>query len=153
MANSRPDFNVGNTDGQAEIDPDGVFRLYSHFVPPGGERRPADYVLDRSSSLLTMRTQTKVRRVFFDGNWLIPLRARFSSNSEAPRARCVQLTTLEMVCVKEHGRIYLSAGIFHTPELLLRSGIGPNGSTYDNPEVRFVIILMGVIESASQPFS
>jgi choline dehydrogenase-like flavoprotein len=37
--------------------------------------------------------------------------------------------------VKIGGRIYISAGAFHTPELLMKSGIGRNGVVVDNEEV------------------
>jgi choline dehydrogenase-like flavoprotein len=60
--------------------------------------------------------------------------------SNVPRARCVKLASFEQLCVKESGRIYLAAGAFHTPELLMKSGIGKGGDRVDNPEVRCVAL-------------
>jgi choline dehydrogenase-like flavoprotein len=52
-----------------------------------------------------------------------------------PRARCIVLDSHETVCVKSEGRIYLSSGALHTPELLLKSGIGPSGRKVKNAKV------------------
>jgi GMC oxidoreductase len=83
-----------------------------------------------------VRLETAVRWILFDGDFTFPftLLWRFRGK-KTPRARCVRLTSLETVCVKEGGRIFLAAGAFHTPELLIRSGIGPGGRVVDNKEV------------------
>ena len=138
MYRNRTDFNIANvTTGQPVIVPDGVWRTHSIFDPVTGERRSADTILNRSSENLDIRINTEVQRVLFDGDLGVSLTARYPL-TETPRARCVRLASLEIVCVKEKGRIYLAAGAFHTPGLLMKSGIGPGGRNYDNPHVSSV---------------
>src|SRR5205085_12694715 len=48
------------------------------------------------------------------------------------RATGVELVSGERV---EAGEVVVSSGSFHSPALLMRSGIGPGGALVDNPEV------------------
>jgi choline dehydrogenase-like flavoprotein len=131
------DFKIGNTvTGQSVIDPDGVFR--PHDIFDQDERRTsADTLLDRNNPLLEIRLGTRVERVLFDGDLGVSIFANdwmwFMRNK--PRARCVRFTSLDTACVKSNGRIYLSAGTFYTPALLMKSGIGPSGRRSKLPDV------------------
>jgi hypothetical protein len=129
------DFTVVNVDpGQPEIVSAGVWRTHSTFDPDTGERRSADTVLDRNNENLDIRTNAEVARILFDGDIRIPWHARQPPGA-TPSARCVQFTSFEVVCIKKGGRIFLSAGAFHSPVLLMKSGIGPGGWNVDNPDV------------------
>jgi choline dehydrogenase-like flavoprotein len=128
-------FTLANvTAGQYQMEEAGVWRTHSTFNPKTGRRRSSDTLLDRNNTNLKIRTNTKVTAILFDGDGGIPYRVR-SRRTGLSRARCVRLASLELICVKPEGRIYLSAGAFHTPALLMRSGIGPNGTRFKNSEV------------------
>jgi len=131
------DFNLGNVtdEGQPVIDENGVWRTFTTFDPVTGNRRSADTLLDRSSENLDVRTETEVLKVLFDGDFFVPGTAN-QPTSDVPRARCVLFTSLETACVKPEGRIYVAGGALHTPEILMRSGVGPSGNKVDNSEVR-----------------
>lgn len=120
---STGDFVLGNVEtAQPQIGVNKVFRSYSIFDPITRQRRSADTLLDRDHPNLDIRLGTEVHHIIVEGT--------------PPRAQCVQLTSLETVCVKSpNGRIYLAGGAFHTPEILLRSGIGPQGTIVDSPHV------------------
>lgn len=132
----RGDFNVVNMDaGQASEQLDGVWRSYTQFNQETGQRRSADTMLDRESENLAVRTNVEVRKVLFDGDWGIPYFVE-QGDSVVPRARCVNFHTLETVCIKKNGRIYLTASAIHTPIILQRSGVGEGGRKFDNEQVR-----------------
>lgn len=144
---NRSDFHVGNTNGQPTVEMGGVWRTHSTFDPVTQKRRSSNTVLDRDNPNLTVKTKAKVSKVVYDGDELIPFRVR-SSISQQQRnqrqnqrqstlatARCVRLTSLEVYCVRYGGRIYISSGVIHTPHVLINSGIGPNGTVVDNPNV------------------
>lgn len=129
---------MDNTDpGRPGIpEKEGVWRTHSLFDSTTGQRRSADTLLDRDNPNLVIRTETEVRQILIDGDFGIPLAAwKPESSAGTPRARCVQFTSLEVVCVKEHGRIFLAAGAFHTPEILIKSGVGPGGHRVNNKQV------------------
>jgi choline dehydrogenase-like flavoprotein len=136
---NRSDFKVGYVkSGQPYLstnDSNVVWRAHSIFHPITGARRSSDTILDRDNESLDIRTNALVSKILFDGDDGIPAASRERA-SETPRARCVRLETEEVICVKAHGRIYISAGAFHTPKLLLTSGIGPNGDKVVNAKVR-----------------
>jgi choline dehydrogenase-like flavoprotein len=133
---NRSDFNVVNVDpGQPFLEENGVWRSHSTFEPETGNRRSADTILDRGNANLDIRTKTKVSRILFDGDAGVPWTAGYKAG-DTPRARCVRLASLEVICVKAEGRIYLTSGALHTPELLLKSGIGPSGRKVKSSEVR-----------------
>jgi len=128
--------------GQPNMDEAGIWQTYNIFDPETGERHSADYILDRDNELLDLRLDTEVKRILFDGDWGVPWTVpRGSANDDKPRARCVRLTSWESVCVKSEGRIYLAAGAFHTPELLIKSGIGPDGRRVKNPNVSKIVLV------------
>lgn len=136
---NRSDFNVGNVaPGQPFIEPEGVWRTHSIFHPESGRRRSADTLLDRSNANLVIRTNAKVSRILFDGDIGVPLTAGYKATG-IPRARCVRLQSLEVLCVKAEGRIYVSSSALHTPEVLIKSGIGPEGSKVKNPNVSYAM--------------
>lgn len=121
------EFNIVNVDpGQPSIEPDGVWRSHSMFSATSRDRRSADTLLERDHPRLDVRTKTEVKRILYDGDLGVPITAG-KRKGDTPRARCVRFTSLEVVCVKEQGRIFLSAGTFHTPELLMKNGIGEGG--------------------------
>jgi choline dehydrogenase-like flavoprotein len=141
---------VANGLATANVDPGqpwipsegGMWRTHSIFEPITGVRRAADTVLDRNDEKLEVRIKTKVDRILFDGDEGVPVfqveqdnNLRFKDPPK-PTARCVRFVGGKVECVKSGGRIFLSAGAFHTPELLMRSGIGPGGTVVDNKEVR-----------------
>jgi choline dehydrogenase-like flavoprotein len=135
---NRSDFTVGNVkSGQPFLPTNGsnvVWRAHSIFHPTTGARRSSDTILDRDNENLDIRTNALVSKVLFDGDAGIPAASRARAG-ETPRARCVRLENDEVICVQAQGRIYISAGAFHTPKLLLKSGIGPNGDKVVNSKV------------------
>lgn len=139
---NQTDFKVVDVDpGQPFIEINGVWRTHSTFHPQTGRRRSSDTLLDRGNPNLVVRTDSKVSSILFDGDSGIPTTAAAAKATATPRARCVRLVSREVFCVKDQGRIYLSAGAIHTPDLLIRSGIGPNGTKFDNPNVRVAVTL------------
>ena len=131
-------WNIGN-DGQPTIPDDTtLFRTYSIFDSETGKRYAADTVLDRDHENLKVMVKTNVLGVLFDGDWGVP-HSVSQPVGPVPRARCVLLGNFGgRACVQPQGRIYLTAGVFRTPELLMKSGIGKGGSKVDNPEVRLL---------------
>jgi choline dehydrogenase-like flavoprotein len=150
---NRSDFRMGNTSGQPTVELGGVWRTHSTFDPVTQKRRSSDTLLDRDNPNLTIKTKAKVSRVLYDGDELVPYRVRSSITQQIQQqqqqnqrqnnqrqstlatARCVRLTSLEIHCVRYGGRIYISSGVIHTPHVLINSGIGPNGTVVDNPNV------------------
>jgi len=133
--NDSDQFNVVNVDpGQPNILTDGVWRIHSTFNATSRKRRSADTLLQRDHPRLTVRTKTEVKRILYDGDLGVPLTAQ-QRRGDKPRARCVRFTSLEVVCVKEEGRVFLAAGAIHTPVLLMKNGIGDGGKVVHNPEV------------------
>jgi GMC oxidoreductase len=136
---NRSDFIVGNVKHAQPFlptnDSNVVWRAHSIFHPITGARRSSDTILDRDNKNLNIRTNALVSKVLFDGDAGIPAASRVRA-TETPRARCVRLETDEVICIKAQGRIYISAGAFHTPELLLKSGIGPHDGKVVNAKVR-----------------
>jgi choline dehydrogenase-like flavoprotein len=129
---NHPKFDIANiTPGQVSLPKKGIWRPYSIFQSDTGERRSADQILDRKNSNLKILLNTEVTKIVFH------------TEIGVPTARCVKYKTrnrlrTEEVCVKEMGRIYLAAGAFHTPELLMKSEIKKGGNVYDNDQVRIV---------------
>ena len=129
---NHPNFDIANvTPGQAVLPSEGVWRPRTTFRQDTGIRRSADQILDRTNSNLVVRLNSKVTRI------------AFRDVSNVPTAICVQYTTKSglvtnnvQACVKDGGRIYLAAGAFHTPILLMKSGIKKNGEVYNNDQVR-----------------
>jgi choline dehydrogenase-like flavoprotein len=139
-------LDIANVDpGQPGIPSEGgIWRTHSIFEPVTGVRRAADTVLDRNNENLEVRIKSKVDRILFDGDEGVPLQVEQEDNLKfkdppKPTARCVRFVGGKVDCVKRGGRIFLSAGAFHTPELLMKSGIGPDGTVVDNNEVRINI--------------
>jgi choline dehydrogenase-like flavoprotein len=120
--------------GQPNYPTDGanIWRTHSIFEPTTGYRRSADTILDRTNSNLEIRTNSEVEKVLFCGDAGVPT---CSDNETATTAKCVQFTSGNIACVRENGKIFLSAGAIHTPRLLIASGIGPHGSKVLNSEV------------------
>lgn len=137
------DFVLGDIDtARPNVDLNKIFRTYSIFDPETRVRRSADTVLDRDNPNLDILLKTEVSHILFDGDWDIPWGVgQHSTDGDIPRARCVRFTSFETVCVKLQGRIYLAGGAFHTPEILLKSGIGPGGKRVDNPNVSSRLLL------------
>jgi hypothetical protein len=117
-------------------------RVHSIFEPVTGIRRSADTLLDRSNENL------EVDRILFEGDPGVPkgLTEQDLKGWEVEEekeqvahasniARCVLFVNHEVACVKKGGRIYISAGTFLTPAILIRSGIGPDGDRVANPHV------------------
>jgi choline dehydrogenase-like flavoprotein len=136
---NRSDFTVGNVDPGLPFPPSFgsniVWRTHSTFHPVTGARRSSDTLLDRDNENLDIRTNALVSKILFDGDAGIPTASRTRA-TDTPRVRCVRLEPEEVICVKAKGRIYISAGAFHTPALLMKSGIGPNGDKVENDKVR-----------------
>jgi choline dehydrogenase-like flavoprotein len=130
-------LDVANVDpGQPWIPAEGgIWRTHSIFEPVTGVRRAADTVLDRTNENLEVRIKSEVDMILFDGDEGVPLHVEQEENLK-PTAHCVRFVGGKVACVKRGGRIFLSAGAFHTPELLMKSGIGRNGVVVDNDEVR-----------------
>ena len=103
----------------------------------------ADTLLDRDDENLEVRTKAEVDVILFDGDEDVPPTARRLGQSsdeplagmQTPTARCVRFKKDGgTACVRQGGRIYLTAGAIHTPALLMKSGIGPGGERIDNKE-------------------
>ena len=120
-ASGIPVANV--TPGTFRLQLDGSWRAHSIFDSDTKIRKSAEFLLDRSNPLLELKLGSEVRRILFD--------------SDTSTAHCVKMKTggTEKYCVKAGGRIYLSAGAIHTPRLLVESGIGPDGTIYNNKQV------------------
>lgn len=103
---------------------DTSFRGFSIFNNVTGDRRAAGDILNRNHPKLTVMLNTTVDKVIFDNT----------------TATCVAIVGGEDICVKSGGRIYLTAGPFHTPELLIKSGIGPGGELVDNAEASTITV-------------
>jgi choline dehydrogenase-like flavoprotein len=131
-------IHLTNMDGHPVFPGSGtVFRPFTIFETRTGYRRSADTILDRDNANLDIMTETKVEKILFDGDDGIPSSAQQKVIPGAlPTARCVQFVQGGVKCVKLGGRIYISAGAFHTPEILMKSGIGRDGVVVDNDEVR-----------------
>jgi choline dehydrogenase-like flavoprotein len=122
-----------------------VARVHSIWEPVTGIRRSADTLLNRSNSNLTVRTNAEVEKILFEGDKGVPnelMKQNLEAGDEEEKgkfasniARCVLFVNGETACVKEGGRIYISAGTFLTPTILIRSGIGPDGERVVNPHV------------------
>jgi choline dehydrogenase-like flavoprotein len=136
-------LDIANVDpGQPGIPADGgIWRTHSIFEPVTGIRRAADTLLDRNNENLEIRIKAKVDMILFDGEKGVPIQTEQDvelkfNDPPKPTARCIRFVGGGVECVKRGGRIFLSAGAFHTPELLMKSGIGPDGNVVDNSEVR-----------------
>lgn len=131
-------IRMTNMDGQPVFPGDGtVFRPFTIFEAGTGNRRSADTILDRDNANLDIMTEKEVEKILFDGDDGVPSSVQHDVKPGAlPTARCVRFVGGGVECVKIGGRIYISAGAFHTPELLMKSGIGRNGVVVDNDEVR-----------------
>lgn len=132
-------FTLGSVGpgGSPIIEENRAWRTYSTFEPTTGKRRSADRMLDLENENLDVRTETEVLEILYDGDLGVPVVADEPPPADgAPRARCVRFASLEIQCVRAGGRIYLAGGAVHTPELLMKSGIGGGGAKVDNPEVR-----------------
>ena len=89
-----------------------------------GKRHSADTMLDRSNENLEILTETEVEKILFDGDRGVPRQAevKFDNDDDGiPTARCVKFVKGGVSCVRKIGRIFLAAGAFHTPELLMKS--------------------------------
>jgi len=135
-------FSRGSVEeGSPTIQQGNVWRTYSIFEAGTGKRRSADVVLDLTHENLELRDLANVGEILFDGDLTIPPSSKIPWQGD-PRARCIRFKERgwfnfeEIQCVKEGGRIYLTAGAILTPKLLLNSGIGNNGRRVNNPEVR-----------------
>jgi len=127
-------FEIGAVDtGDPRVQPGKVWRTYSAYEALTGTRRTVAKILDRNNANLDLRLNTEVIEILFDGDLGVPRTSDPPTN--VPRARCVRLASWEIQCVKEGGRIYVAASAIHTPALLLRSGVGPNGARVDNPRI------------------
>ena len=121
---SASEIPVANmTPGTFRLQVDGSWRTHSIFHPETKLRQSADFLLDRSNPLLELKLGSEVRRILFD--------------RDTSTAQCVKMKKgdSDKYCVKTGGRIYLSAGAFHTPRLLVESGIGPGGPIHYNNQV------------------
>jgi len=139
-SSSIPLYNV--TPGNPTVQENGYWRGHSSFEPGTGNRITADTLLDRNNPNLEIRLHTEVTKILFQTGSSYHRRFRcrnFPSSrgcTATPRATCVRLANGKDVCVKDGtGRIYLAASAFHTPALLIKSGIGRSGFIFDNPEV------------------
>jgi choline dehydrogenase-like flavoprotein len=133
-------IDMVNMGGQPVFPGDGtVFRPFTIFDPETGNRRSADTILDRDNANLDIMTEKEVEKILFDGDVGIPDTSSVHQEQvepgALPTARCVQFVKGGVECVKIGGRIYITAGAFHTPELLMKSGIGRDGVVVDNEEV------------------
>ena len=136
LSGGTANFGIVNVDpGQPQVPEFGIWRTHSIFEPTTRRRRSADTVLDRDNPNLDIRVNSNVERILFDGDLGVPIGAATTSG-DTPRARCVRLSTFEVICVKAEGRIYLAAGALRTPDLLMKSGIGKDGRKVTNAEVR-----------------
>lgn len=123
-------------EGQPFVPDEGAWRTHSIF-DNDGSRHSADKILDRTNDNLDVFTDTEVTKILFDDDdsGLLPPNVNQDKDDTTPSARCVLLSSGETICVKKKGRIYISAGAFHTPELLIKSGIGPQGDKAMNDQV------------------
>ena len=107
------------TPGTPDLQIDGIWRTHSIFDPDTNRRNSADTLLDWNNPFLHIKLETEVMRVTFEGS----------------EARCVETRKdgkYKTYCIRNSGRIYLTAGAIHTPRLLVQSGIGPKGDIVDN---------------------
>jgi len=111
------------------------------ILHPSGKRKPASYLFenplsDKGSSILnqgnlTVFLLTKAKRVLFNGN-----KETVGVDINSPAGDFP-------VYIRKGGKVFLNAGSFETPKLLMLSGIGSSAMlskfgipvVYDNPEV------------------
>ena len=130
---AQPGIDIAtNVDG-ATVPEFGIWRPHTIFNNADGERFSADQLLDRQNQNLVVVTEKEVDRIIFEQKGM-----RY-------RAKCVRFTDgsedgSDDPCIKKNGRVFLAAGAFHTPELLMKSGIGEGGVIYNNPQVRKQIL-------------
>ncbi|CEM01741.1 unnamed protein product [Vitrella brassicaformis CCMP3155] len=101
-----------------------VWRTYSIFDAETDKRHAADELLEGSN--VTLQVLSEVQHLEFDEE---------SADGAKLTATCVVYDKLSdtegtersrrRVCVRDGGRIILSAGAIHTPAILMRSGLGP----------------------------
>ena len=135
-------FVIGsvNASGSPTFEEGKVWRTYSIFDSSTGERRSANTILNLDRENLSLLANTEVTEILFDGDLGVP----FARMSDTPRARCVRTAARglfdpeQIICVREGGRIYVTAGTILSAALLLKSGVGPDMRNVDNKEVRFV---------------
>jgi len=121
-------------DGSVQLEENKAWRGWTIFAE--GRRRSAAEILDLDHPNLDFRPNTKVKRVLWDGDLGVPSSKEVrDAATDLPRARCVRLQNNKIECVNLDGRIYLASGAIHSPELLMKSGVGPRGRKYKNPEV------------------
>ena len=149
-------FGLGTvgSEGSPRIEPGKAWRTYTTFDPSNGLRRSAGTILNFDQANLSLNSNTEVTEILFDGDLGVP----FARTSDTPRARCIRtaarglFTPQKIICVREGGRIYVTAGSILSAALLLKSGVGPGMRNVDNKEVRYYGQLFDGERSSNQPF-
>ena len=141
--------SVGS-EGSPRIEAGKAWRTYSTFNPSTGERRSADTILSLDQENLSLLANTEVAEILFDGDLGVP----FARTGGTPRARCIRtaarglLTPQQIICVREGGRVYVTAGSILSAALLLKSGVGPGMRNVDNKKVLHVMMASCLMANA-----
>jgi choline dehydrogenase-like flavoprotein len=133
-------FVIGsvNASGSPTMEEGKIWRTYSTFDSSTGKRRSANTILNLDRENLSLLAKTEVTEILFDGDLGVP----FARTTDTPRARCIRTAARgffspeQIICVREGGRIYITAGTILSAALLLKSGVGPGMRNVDNNEVR-----------------